>query len=57
MKEKGILAGKRIERTARGEPGEFEALSEDELRKVLRKQHDELNKLDELLKTPTGMAH
>jgi hypothetical protein len=35
IKEKGVLTGKRIERTEVGAPGEFEALGDDELKRAL----------------------
>jgi phage terminase small subunit len=35
IKEKGVLTGKRIERSELGAPGEFEALSDDELERAL----------------------
>jgi hypothetical protein len=35
LKEKGILSGKRIERSAIGQPGEFDHLSDDELERML----------------------
>jgi phage terminase small subunit len=36
IKEKGILSGKRIERAEVGAPGEFDALTDDELERVAR---------------------
>jgi hypothetical protein len=32
LKELGVLSGKRLERSERGEPGEFDRMSDDELR-------------------------
>jgi hypothetical protein len=33
LKELGVLSGKRIERAERGEPGEFDRMSDEELRR------------------------
>jgi hypothetical protein len=35
LKELGVLSGKRVERSEHGEPGEFERMSDDELRENL----------------------
>jgi hypothetical protein len=35
LKELGILSGKRIERAERGEPSEFDRMSDEELRKAV----------------------
>jgi hypothetical protein len=35
LKELGVLSGKRIERAERDEPGEFDRMSDDELRKAV----------------------
>jgi phage terminase small subunit len=35
LKELGILSGKRVERSERGEPGEFERMSDEELREAV----------------------
>jgi hypothetical protein len=35
IKEKGVLTGKRIERSEVGGPGEFDALTDDELERAL----------------------
>ena len=35
LKELGVLSGKRIERAERGEPGEFDHMSDDELHKAV----------------------
>jgi hypothetical protein len=32
LKELGVLSGKRVERSERGEPGEFDHMSDEELR-------------------------
>jgi hypothetical protein len=32
LKELGVLSGKRVERSERGEPGEFDRMSDEELR-------------------------
>ena len=34
LKELGVLSGKRVERAERGEPGEFDRMSDDELRQA-----------------------
>jgi len=36
--EKGVLSGKRFERSERGEPGEFERMSDEELREFVLEQ-------------------
>jgi hypothetical protein len=33
-----VLTGKRVERSERGEPGEFDRMSDEELREALDKQ-------------------
>jgi hypothetical protein len=38
LKELGVLSGKRVERSERGEPGEFDRMSDEELREALDKQ-------------------
>jgi phage terminase small subunit len=38
LKELGVLTGKRVERSERGEPGEFDSMSDEELREALDKQ-------------------
>jgi hypothetical protein len=35
LKEKGVLSGKRVDRKEVGQPGEFEALNDDELERAL----------------------
>jgi hypothetical protein len=35
LKELGVLSGKRIERSERGEPGEFDRLSDEKLREAV----------------------
>jgi hypothetical protein len=35
LKELGVLSGKRVERSERGEPGEFERMSDEELREAV----------------------
>jgi hypothetical protein len=35
LKELGVLSGKRVERSERGEPGEFDRMSDDELREAV----------------------
>jgi hypothetical protein len=35
LKELGVLSGKRIERSERGEPGEFDHMSDEELREAV----------------------
>jgi hypothetical protein len=38
LKELGVLSGKRVERSERGEPGEFDHLSDEELRDAVTEQ-------------------
>jgi hypothetical protein len=38
LKELGVLSGKRVERSERGEPGEFERMSDEELRAAVTEQ-------------------
>ena len=42
IKEKGVLSGKRIERSEQGEPGEFEGLNEQELAEYIGQKMAEL---------------
>jgi len=42
IKEKGVLSGKRIERSETGEPGEFEGMNEQELAEYIGKKMAEL---------------
>jgi hypothetical protein len=35
LKELGVLSGKRVDRSERGEPGEFDRMSDEELRKAV----------------------
>jgi phage terminase small subunit len=42
VREKGVLSGKRIERSEAGEPGEFERLEDMEVYEMLRQQANEL---------------
>ena len=42
VKEKGVLSGKRIERSETGEPGEFEGMNEQELAKYIGQKMAEL---------------
>jgi hypothetical protein len=42
LKELGVLSGKRIERSERGEPGEFDRMSDEELREAVDAQAREL---------------
>ena len=42
LKELGILSGKRVERSERGEPGEFDRMSDEELREAVDAQAREL---------------
>jgi hypothetical protein len=46
IKEKGILSGKRIERSEVGTPGEFEALTDDELERALMERMARLGLTD-----------
>lgn len=38
IREKGVLSGKRIERSERGQPGEFEGMNADELRDYVARE-------------------
>jgi hypothetical protein len=38
LKELGVLSGKRVERSERGEPGEFERMSDEELQAAVTEQ-------------------
>jgi hypothetical protein len=42
LKELGVLSGKRIERSERGELGEFDRMSDEELREAVDAQAREL---------------
>jgi hypothetical protein len=42
VKELGVLSGKRIERAERGEPGEFDRMSDDELRQAVADRAEQL---------------
>jgi hypothetical protein len=42
VKEKGVLSGKRIERSETGEPGEFEGMNETELADYISQKMVEL---------------
>jgi phage terminase small subunit len=42
LKELGVLSGKRIERAERGEPGEFDRMSDDELRQAVADRAEQL---------------
>ena len=42
IKEKGVLSGKRIERSETGEPGEFEGMNETELANYIGQKMVEL---------------
>ena len=42
IKEKGVLSGKRIERSGTGEPGEFEGMNEQELTEYISQKMVEL---------------
>ena len=50
LKELGVLSGKRVERSERGEPGEFDRMSDEELREAVDAQARELGYV---LKTET----
>jgi phage terminase small subunit len=47
IKEKGILSGKRIERAERGSPGDFERMTDDELREYLETETRQFLGLEE----------
>jgi hypothetical protein len=42
LREKAILAGKRVERAEKGEPGEFDKLSEAEIDQLLKQEYERL---------------
>jgi hypothetical protein len=42
LKELGVLSGKRIERAERGEPGEFDRMSDEELRREVLEHAEKL---------------
>jgi hypothetical protein len=42
LKELGILSGKRLERSERGELGEFDRMSDDELRQAVADRAEQL---------------
>jgi phage terminase small subunit len=53
VKEKGILSGKRVERTEAGEPGDFDTMNDLEAAQAIKKQREELDKLH---KVAEGLA-
>lgn len=56
VREKGILSGKRVERSEHGLPGEFERLTSDELREALVAEAMGLG-LDKVLMLTNGAAN
>ena len=42
LKELGVLSGKRVERAERGEPGEFDRMSDEELHKAVLERAERL---------------
>jgi hypothetical protein len=42
LKELGVLSGKRVERSERGEPGEFDRMSDEELRQAVSDRAEQL---------------
>lgn len=44
IREKGILSGKRIERSEHGEPGEFDRMSDEELADYIARENGEISK-------------
>jgi phage terminase small subunit len=44
VKEKGILSGKRVERTEAGEPGDFDTMNDLEAAQAIKKQREELDR-------------
>jgi hypothetical protein len=42
LKELGVLSGKRVERSERGEPGEFDRMSDEELRQAVSDRTEQL---------------
>jgi len=47
VKELGVLSAKRIERAERGEPGEFDRMSDDELRQAVADRAEQLGFIPE----------
>jgi hypothetical protein len=45
LREKAILAGKRIERAEKGEPGEFDKLTEEQLDALLAEEYERIQAL------------
>ena len=45
MREKAILSGKRVERSEKGEPGEFDKLTEEELDALLEEEYRRIKEL------------
>jgi len=45
VKEKGVLSGKRVERTEAGEPGDFDTMNDLEAAQAIKKQREELDRL------------
>jgi hypothetical protein len=44
LKELGVLSGKRVERSERGEPGEFDRISDEELWQAVTDRAEQLGK-------------
>lgn len=46
IREKGILSGRRVERSERGQPGEFESMNADELRASIARDLETIGRQD-----------
>lgn len=46
IREKGVLSGRRVERSERGQPGEFESMNADELRDSIARDLETLGRQD-----------
>jgi hypothetical protein len=63
LREKAILAGKRIERIEKGEPGEFDKLSEADLDRLLEEEYRRIKELqmrfgnDDAADNPSARCH
>ena len=58
VKEKGILSGKRVEKSEQGQPGDFfDNLSDLEAAQAIKKQREELDKLHKVADQLAARAH
>jgi phage terminase small subunit len=46
VREKGVLSGKRIEKSEHGEPGDFDDLSDEELAEFIQQEADDIHIAD-----------